>query len=1514
MKQLNEHHSFTGMQRDMSISKHPSSFLYDAHNIRLTARGEDTLLTITNERGPSYAGVEIKGTYLGHCLLGKYLVIFSTKGLKEDDNTPENIKAVDDYITRIDLSTKESVVLYKGNLEFDTNHPIETIGSYENDKIQKIYWTDGKNQPRVINIVGEIKENIDTQFDFIRELALQEEVTIQKQLGSSGSFAPGVIQYAFTYYNKHGQETNIFYTSPLLYISHKDRGGSPEDKVENAFKITLKNVDKSFDYIRIYSIQRTSIDAVPIVKRVQDINIKAESTTVRSERWLVSNYVKIYNGSTELHPSWVWGDDYSVLSEKNSPLIFDNIQTPSASFTEDLYWYGFTKSDYPDLEIRTPNGSITWEEGTTNDSTIWVSSIFCKVPNATPEDVFGYHILQTIDSSYTQSVDVKVHPDALDSVSFLDVGTSGEAVDPTELLYKGGESIKVQTIDQKDGTLFLGNIETERKLIDSQTKASIKSEAIRIVSDKVDSEVRTFYPTVVSKGDYLYHNQLTSYADSAKTISVPCGGFKRGDYYRCGVQFQYKDGRWSDPIFLNDEQVLAKPNLDTTNDTISVPVIKYKIGNTNNILNTLYIAGYRKLRPVVVFPSLQDRVTICQGVTNPTLCFNHDVNGDFHTYSIVKAQSSWFFRPSIVGTKTSYINNNSTVSPYAGSGDDLEYANTCEKDGNKFTSSTDPSYFRLIEIQGHFEDSDKLHILSRILSMHSPDIEFDDSLYNLNFENTIIRKVGSITFKKTFSDINIQTETPQVSNSSFGFTHESFIQNGSFGIVAGLFYEDFALDDADGRIQQWSEQHSPFKWMVYPWQRSGSLNNDITRPQDKGTATSVLKKKVISNLRYAQSELADSSNWISYNISGNPQVYSSDQPTIVKVNETTYQGNIDTSLYPNKPDGMYFAFYSKNPTDYIDGTPFYTDFGTAISQIEGVNYYPFYKTFSKSAENANDQGIWRFAGNIAGTSTYEWKSSNNDIGNDYIQLAVNKQAVRMRYKSTPHLVLDLGENTINYVGLPIIEIVRQGDNSSSYYRSTMFGGTSEDALKANQWIPCGEPVAIPSNMSAEEYLPFEYSYGDTYFQRWDCLKTYPFSNDDINQIVEIGSFMLETRVNIDGRYDRNRGQISNLNMNAVNFNLFNPVYNQTDNFFTYRILDESYYNINKFPNQITWTKEKKAGADVDLWTNITLASTYDMDGSKGEVRSLQTWKDQIFCFQDLGISNILFNSRVQIPTSDGVPIEISNSYKVDGYRYISDGIGCTNKWTISNTPSGLYFADTKTNHLHHIGSQGIQDVTTIHNMTSWFNNVNSNRITKTLHDDVNHDLYALTSNESICYSEVLGNFTSFMSYQGISLIESYENSVYTMKDGKLYSMFTGEYNKFFGENYEPWDFTFISNGIDNNLMDFDKVYSTIDYRMDMMSDTDYQHDNSLDFIRVYNEYQDTEDVNLNRNNTSLSFWNKEANLQKKFRIWRIQIPRDKKGGNGLDRIRNTWCKIKLGSKGKNNYKAVLHDLNVQYYL
>lgn len=1460
MKLLNDHHSFTGMQRDLSVSKHPTSVLYDALNIRLTARGEDTLLTVTNERGPLYSGVKIEGSYLGHCTLGRYLVVFSTTSVSEETSNEENTESstakakrirttytdilIDDYdkqednqsttqetlrpydpitddsvlpwkpldhnpsddpidldnpdepdepdepgsssddedeetdikpdyITRIDLSPTNSEpevkILYNGNLGFSLQHPIEAIASYENANIQKVYWTDGENQPRVINIadIDNILQDVDSQFDFIRELKLEEEVSIQKQLGAAGSFAPGVIQYAFTYYTKYGQESNIFYVSPLLYISYKDRGGSPEDKVENAFKISIKKLDKNFDYVRIYSIQRTSINGTPIVRRVQDISTK--------------------NYSSE-----------GVL---------------------------------------------------------------------------------------------------LDEISFLDTGTVGDALDPAELLFKGGESIAAQTLEQKDNTLFLGNLTLLRPPIESdKSEIKIKSRIKSAVT--ISQSTRTFYPTIVSTYGYAYKNQLTSYDSTEKTNSVPCGGFKRGDYYRCGLQFQYKDGRWSNPIWKDDFQITNTPR-EVTNqgiEGIEVPTLEGSLDK--DIAEELYGMGYRKVRAVVVYPEVQDRVTICQGVLCPTVYTEHN-----RTTQHLHAQSSWFFRPNY-GNNVDQIQDNGSVAPNNGGlTDELTYelpytSRRMGTFGEKQKPNWNPEKLRQVEIQGDFDPDNKFKVEWEFSTLHSPDVEFDDHLSVLDLVDTYYRSVGSVTFNTTFSDIEIQTSSPTISNSGGGFQHKGFSSSGPQGIVSGLFYDDYATDEKKNtdKFRAYEGERSSYKWFVYTWNRTGSLNNDINRPAGAGTRTALLKKKVISNLRYTTTDYGTIGN--STSISGTPQVFNSDQLSIVKVGTSFYQGNVDTLLSPSNTDGMYFAFEGNNPSDEDIDTKFTSE--------------SWWKTFNIKEETSDGQGLWKWE-----ASNNWWDRKNAAIGDSSVSLVVQKEPVRMRYKSSPHIVLNVSSSvdvSADASVLPVIELMKNGAGPNAekpYYRSTMFGGNSEDALKANVWIPCGEPKLLKKEDVAFEDVTFEYSYGDTYYQRWDCLKTYPFAQDDVNQVVEIGSFILETRINIDGRYDRNRGQVSNLNVTPQNFNLLNPVYSQVNNFFSYRILEEAYYNTNSFPNQITWTKEKQAGADTDIWTNITLASTYDMDGSKGAVTSLNTWKDQIFCFQDEGISTILFNSRVQIPTSDGVPIEITNSYKVDGYRYIGDGIGCRNKWTISNSPSGLYFIESISNHLYHIG-EGMQDISTMHNMTSWFNNPQTS-IVSTLYDNINHDVYLITGQEALCYSEILGQFTSFMSYDKIVMLESYNNFLYTMREGKLYFMFKGGYNSFFGTQ-KGWNFTFISNGIDAGTMDFDKTFSTLDYRMDMYQGATYSPDSSFDYIQVTNEYQDTGEVPLSRlkvQDNTKSYHHKGTNLQKKFRIWRIQIPRQK---NSLNRIRNPWCKIKLGNNGNNYQKAVLHDLNVQYFV
>ena len=1342
-----ESHVFTGLQQDMTVSKQQPEYLIDAHNIRFTARDGETLLSITNEKGPKELTIKnslgsktaIEGTILGYCVLNDYLVLF----VHNEGNS--------DSILRIDMSYDEPelVVLFKGNLGFNLDYPIDTVSDYENENIQKVYWTDGLNQPRVINIVANKAYNWTGAFDFVPSLQLNETITVTRTTNASGSFHAGVIQYAFSYYNKYGQESNLFYVTPLHCISFHDRGGSPESTISNAFTIKVQNVDRHFDYLRIYSIMRTSLDAIPTCKRIQDIAI-------------------------------------------------DSIEGNTATY--------------------------------------------------------------------------------------VDTGTNGDLVDPSSLLYIGGEEIVATNICAKDGTLFLGNIELKRPNINN-----IKDFAYNIKSSEVKTSTITQELTYVSPQPYNYYNGLNTQA----------AGFKNREYYRIGLQAQYNNGKWSEPVFIRDYQVSATgpyPQLSYAN--LMKLIIECTLNSAR--VNELLDAGYKKVRPVVVFPEIQDRTILCQGVVNPTMYTSGNRN-DKNLY----AQSSWFFRPILndISTESSYATSNyystSVCSPVSYSGT-LPYASN--------SLSWDPKLIRAIEIQGNFDSSNQFRIDWNTLTFHSPELSFDDSLQHIDLTGVKCRQVGLASFKNTLSDIDIQTSSPTISNGGSGFIHQSFSSKYSCGIIAGLFYDDYAVDDYSNgsKFNAYPKQRSSAKWMVYPWNKNGSLNNDINRPTEGGNRTAVLSKKVISNLRYADTVWNTPEDYPMPN-DYIPQIFNSNEVSIVKIGGKIYKGNIDTLLAPDDNDGMYFAFgipatTSSDGTNNLSSPNINTPF-TSTS---------WWKTWSKQSDAADKQGLYK---RVYRSNEWKWEITTGDIADYTPALATNKEAVRMKYKSTPHIVLrcpGLSTNlatTSSPCVLPIVEIYKD------YNQATAFGGQSQDAFRANRWIPAGKPVPIVRGASCT----LKYEYGDTWFSRYDCLKTYPFTREDTNQIVEIGSFMLETRINIDGRYDRNRGQSDNTNMSPINFNLLNPVYSQRDNFFSYFMLDDDYYRLNQFPNQITWSTEKHAGQDVDPWTQVTLASIYNMDGSKGQIRSLNVWKDNIYCFQDNEVSIILFNSRVQIPTSDGVPIEIANNYKVDGKRCILDGAGCINRYSICSTPMALYFIDSVGGHLQAI-SEGLTDLSFQKNMTTWLSKQKtslwkpSNYSIKLFYDRNNKDLYIVTEKEALCYSEALGQFTSFMSYSDIPVMFNAIDKFYCIKSNYLNEMFTGDYNYFFGE-FQGYDFTFVSNGKTNqgDLSNLDKIYNNIEFRADKWSDkldSILSSESPFDYIRLWNEYQDTGEVLLTHRP------HKPSILKKKFRVWRIQVPRD--AHNRTDRIRNTWCKIKFGSAPRynngNSSFIQFHDIALQYFV
>lgn len=1471
-----------GMQRDLSASAFNSEFAYENKNIRIMPTDENTLLSIVNEKGTKPITIEgigetIEGTVIGQAVIDNELILFTTKEsidriykiwYEEDKFKGEQL------YPNIDLSEEE---LPKTSLGFDSKYPIETTSFYENDSIKKVYWTDGKNQPRVINITAtkEVRNSWNSNsFNFVPTLKLKETVNITRNIVANGVFAPGVIQYSFSYFNKYGQESNIFYTSPLYYISYNNRGASPEDKVSNSFDIELSNVDNSFDYIRVYSIHRTSINAVPTVKRVVDL----------------------------------------------APLLDSN---------DNLY-----------------------------------------------------------------------------KVRYTDNGVSGDAIDPTELLYLGGEEVVFGTMAQKDNTLFLGDITLKRKNFDKEILNFFKGKDVVFKDTKMVEDDGNYDKVISSpepKGYYPYSNQLKLSSQQFKT-------FKYLEWYRFGIQAQHYTGRWSEPIWIND--VRNEVHIETkfyNNSDIALPIAEFNL-NDSGILTKLKEQGYVRIRPVVVYPTINDREAVCQGVLCPTVYNVSDRYGNSPF-----AQSSWFIRPNAPFDVSKAFNysQNSETGEWSGDwsplgeflGDPSMYSRAGIMSNNRTNVSYNENVYpidivnkgawaefrhnypipgndkRNAEIQCIWnppstpyvnyllsdsaiadwvsDNAENFYVDQNIVTLHSPDIEFDDEVRSIDTSGLKLRIVGMVPLTAFASDIDIQTSTPVNSfyNSEelpIGFYKEPVGVENNFGYqqvtypygqvkgdshfgFRGLMSGAFWFDEISGFTGDANSQQLSTGFVVYPWHRNGSLNNSKFNDKDN-YRSAMLDKKKLSNMKYSyKTQYMDPSYiWNAYlegdanrtGISG-VSVFDSNEVSLVRLpapansnlSDINYYGNVDKLL--------------------------------TISRVGAKkDGYPIMTT---GVQNAATNAHTLFSGNYV------------QIDSNYTEQITGTDPVRMKYKSTPHAVLALNHTTsggqrilptIQDVDVPgygepwIVNFILgplgtetlfwdKGKNTNTLFAqdilttgikgnignigglqygwlwlgelyndkvSNRFGGQTEEAFENNQWLPCGEPVSIlDDSNNIKESVSIQWTEGDTYYQRYDHIKTYPFTLEDQNAVTEIVSFMCETRVNIDGRWDRNRGQTSNFAISPQNFNQMNDVYSQPNNFFNYRSSNPNKLNLDNFHNSITWTKTKTAGELTDTWTNITLASILDLDGDKGDVRALRRFNNSIIAFQDKGISQVLYNENVQIASTEGVPIEIANSGKVSGKRYISDIIGCTNKWSICETPSGLYFIDDKTKGIY-LFNGSINNISDKFGFHSWISKESKDNIWNpkdfnsfiTYYDKLNGDVFFINKEQCLAFSESLGQFGSFYSYENTPFFANIKDKGVWIKDGKLWLHNEGDYNMFFG-NYQPFYTTVIANPD----MPMDKIFNTVEFRADSWDSEGRLLNSTFDTLSVWNEYQEG-------TSTLNNILGRPSNLKKKFRIWRANIPRD--NSNNRDRIRNPWAYIKLSMDKENTDKTILHDMTIHYFV
>jgi len=293
--------TYGGINQDLAKSRVQGNNYYEANNIKLTPIDGQTFGTVSNAFGnilaitiptPSILSSQ-KRIYYGD----KYLEYnnpeidkLTTSGAKQEIighvettngaiifTTDESIDCIWE-VPNLDDEVLDIELLYLNSLGFSKEHPIQAVFNYENELIQKAYWVDDFNYLRFINKMQKVSNGYDHNLIDVPASSINSKSTIDisrpfvTDSGGGGSHTAGMIQYAYTLYNLNGAETALSPASDLFPLDKgQGQGGGGVNEMVGALPIVhIKDVDKNYEYLKLYSVKYTEYNGAPDISLVYD--------------------------------------------------------------------------------------------------------------------------------------------------------------------------------------------------------------------------------------------------------------------------------------------------------------------------------------------------------------------------------------------------------------------------------------------------------------------------------------------------------------------------------------------------------------------------------------------------------------------------------------------------------------------------------------------------------------------------------------------------------------------------------------------------------------------------------------------------------------------------------------------------------------------------------------------------------------------------------------------------------------------------------------------------------------------------------------------------------------------------------------------------------------------------------------------------------------------------------------------------------------------------------------------
>jgi len=310
-----------GMNKDLEKGNIPKDAYLEARNFRIVTTEGLSSGAFENIQGTNVAhdSYDLDDDFIfdgancfpdGHYVCGSVrirdtFVLFVTDNTGLTPNGGRSIiykftvDTTTEKINTLEVVYDDSLNNSTGTLNFSRDNRIKAVARYETPEIQKVYWTDGYNRIRFIDIAkynttdGLVKSGSNYYMspdllEFIPSIDLNKPYLNDM---ITGTLKPGVVQYAYQYFRLNGSETIFSPLSDVIHIASSSDtlsqslnyiGEENPDVISGKgcdIKIDLDNSDK-YNKLRIIRLHYPYLNAMPTISVIGELDINSTMTDI----------------------------------------------------------------------------------------------------------------------------------------------------------------------------------------------------------------------------------------------------------------------------------------------------------------------------------------------------------------------------------------------------------------------------------------------------------------------------------------------------------------------------------------------------------------------------------------------------------------------------------------------------------------------------------------------------------------------------------------------------------------------------------------------------------------------------------------------------------------------------------------------------------------------------------------------------------------------------------------------------------------------------------------------------------------------------------------------------------------------------------------------------------------------------------------------------------------------------------------------------------------------------------